>query len=141
MPDWIDIARRIYAFEWVDAAANWLKAHDQSLDLWTIWLVCGGVVVWTSVKLGSRLALRGTDDETGVGVELKRQKVAEVLMGTALATLYGLTLWAYYDDMLFDFWPRVGLRVFLVIGVWAAAVFGVRFIAALVREHRRDATP
>lgn len=117
-----------------DAIERWITAHDLTLDLVTVWCLAIGFGVLALVKIVSVAALRGSHDQTDVGRSLKVQKAAEAVACVAMATLYGLTLYGYYDGYQFGVWERFGVRLIVAGGVLIASVFGVRFVLALRRE-------
>ena len=122
--------------DWDDAVAAWLTAHDRTIELTAVWLLVVAFAVYALVKLVSWVTLRDQVDQTDVGRALKVQKLSEALMGVGLATLYGLGLWAYYQEYVFGVWSKLIVRSLVVLGVVGASVFGVRFVIALWRENR-----
>lgn len=114
---------------------DWLQRHDLQLDLITVWCITVGLTVWTLVKAYSWWVLWHTRDRTDVGRTMRPQKAAEAVMGLSLATLYGLTLLAYYLHWSPEFWTRLALRLFLIAGAVAASVAGLRFARALWRTN------
>lgn len=119
---------------WIGIVERWLTRHDLATDLATVWTLAIGFGVLALVKVASVAALWGTHDRTDVGRSLKWQKAAEAVSCAAMATLYGLTLWGYYSGHVFGVWERFGVRLIVAAGIVVAAVFGLRFVAALRRE-------
>lgn len=123
----------------IDTLGDWLAAHDRGVELTAIWILVAAFSVYALVKVASWAAIYHQPDRTPVGRALRIQKLAEAVMGAGLATLYALTLWAYYQHHVYGVWTRLVVRSLVVAGVVAASVFGVRFTLALRREMRRDA--
>ena len=124
-----------------DAIDTWMRQHDLQLDLITVWCIAVGLVIWSLVKAYSWAVIVRTQDRTAVGATMKPQKAAEVVMGLSLATLYSLTLVAYYLDWSPEFWTRLALRVFLIVGIAGASVAGLRFARALYTTRNGGSGP
>lgn len=125
----------------LESISLWLQRHDLTLDLITVWVLALGFGFFGVAKVVSWWTLRKTRDATMVGVTLKRQKMAEALIGFGLATLYGMTLFSYYfTGTGFGFWERLlvraGLVVVMVFGTW----YCMRFVYHLRREARGNRT-
>ena len=145
---WGEISDRWFAFnEWLydhladagnwiathwDRLGDWLTAHDQDADLYSVWLIVFSLMVLAGVKAVTWWTMYGQRDRTAVGVALKRQKVAEVIMFLAWWGLYALSLWVYYTgNMPVNIWGRMAIRGVVVGGSVAAAIFGVQLTLAL----------
>ena len=125
----------------LESISQWLQRHDLTLDLITIWVLALGFGFFGVAKVVSWLTLRETRDATMVGVTLKRQKIAEALVGFGLATLYGMTLFSYYfTDAGFGFWGRLLVRVGLVIVMALGTWYCVQFVYWLRRESKGNRT-
>lgn len=123
---WTDITH------WWDALGDWLTAHEQDADLWSVWLIVIGCTVLALVKLATWITIRNQRDRTDAGRALKRQKAAETAMFTAFATLYGLSLIAYYTGAIpVNIWGRTTIRGVVVGGTIIAALAGIRLVRAL----------
>ena len=117
-------------------ATAWMQAHDRTIELTAVWVLVVAFGVYALVKLISWWTLRQSVDQTDVGRTLKPQKLSEALMGAGMASLYGISLWAYYEHHEFGVWSKFVIRSAVVAGVVIASVAGVRFVLALRRETR-----
>lgn len=114
---------------------QWLQRNDVTIDLITVWALATGFALFGITKVLSWWTLRRQNDATMVGVTLKRQKMVEALIGFGMATLYGMTLFAYYmAEPVFNFWDRLLLRSGLFVVMVLGSVFCVQFVWALRRE-------
>lgn len=116
---------------------NFLRRHDLTIDLFTVWTLCLGFYIYALVKFVSWSVLRSQQDQTMVGVSLKRQKVAEAIMGGAMGTLYGMTLLTYYCGISYEIWVRSVVRFGVVLAVILGGIYGLEFIYHLLQETRR----
>lgn len=121
--------------QWWEGISDWLIAHDLKFDEFSVWALAVGFSVLSLVKAGTWWAIWRQRDRTPVGRALKAQKAAEVIAWGGMAALYGLTLYGYYQQYQFGFWPRLGIRALVVSGITVAAVAGLRFIRAFRRER------
>lgn len=125
----------------ITSITAWLQRHDLTLDLITVWALALGFGLFGLVKLMSWWTLRKQADQTMVGVSLKKQKLGEMFLGFGMATLYSMTLFAYYIyGTPFGFWERLAVRAGLVVAVVFASYHGVLFGYHLWRESRGGRT-
>lgn len=124
---------------------QWLRTHDVTIDLVTIWALCLGFGLFGLVKTVSWWTLRDQQDQTMIGISLKRQKLGEAIIGFGMATLYGMSLIAHYvADARFGFWDRTIIRAGLFLAMVLVSWFGVQFVYHLRREassHRTGSIP
>lgn len=116
---------------------RFVRQHDATIDLAVVWMLAVGTAILSLVKLVSWLVLRTQDDQTMVGVSLKRQKLGEGFGWGSLSVLYSLTLYAYYTHDAWGYWPRLIVRVSLAASIFVAVVTGIAFIYYLLREILR----
>jgi hypothetical protein len=109
----------------------WVTAHDLTIDLVTIWALTLGFATLSAVNAISWIVLRNQHDLTPVGKALKGKKASEAVMCLAMASLYGLTLAAFYFGTEFGIWDRLTIRAFVIAGIGGAAVYGIRFVKSL----------
>jgi hypothetical protein len=117
----------------------WMVRHETTSDLATVWVLVLCLAVAGGVNVVTWWILRHTRDRTSFGFTLKRKKLAEGIAELGLSSLYALILWGYYQGHQFGPFWRYSVRVAVALGLIAAAVWGIRFIVALVRENRRAA--
>lgn len=124
---------------------QWLRTHDVTIDLVTVWGLCLGFGLFGLVKAVSWWTLREQKDQTMIGVALKRQKLGEAIIGGGMATLYGMSLLTYYvADAGIGFWDRTIIRAGLFLAMVLVSWFGVQFVYHLRREassHRTGSIP
>lgn len=121
----------------IDALGAWLARHEETADHITVWALLIGFTVLFLVETGTWLVLRGSRDQTPVGVWLKRKKVGYAVLGVGMATLYGATLWISYGwpgAPRIGVWERTVLRLVVLGGTGGAAISGIMFIRALWRR-------
>ena len=125
----------------LDACGDWLARHEEKADLWTVWVLVIGFVVLALVKIVTWHIIAKQHDRTDVGRSLKRQKLAEFVMHTCLAMLYGASLVIYYSEggVVLGVWQLMVIRLLLIGGMTVAAYAGLRFVRAL--QHERWGEP
>ena len=114
-----------------------LRRHDLTIDLFTIWTMCLGFYIYALVKFISWSALRGQQDQTMVGATLKRQKLAETALGLSMGTLYGMTLMTRYGVISYEIWVRSTVRFGVALVIILGGIYGLQFIYYLLQEIRR----
>lgn len=124
-----------FVFPLMDGTDRWLRTHDRTIDEITVWCLASGPIGLSVVKLLSYLELRGQRDQTPVGQAIRPQKLSEALAWLMFGLLYSLTLYAYYGSVDVGFWPRIFLRMALIVSVAFALLYGVRFIFTLRNER------
>lgn len=116
---------------------RWLKGHDVTIDLLTVWGVVVMGVLLALVNVVAWWWLRDTTDQTMVGVSLKRKKRAEAFKEMGWSLYWGMVLMAFYAAYQFGFWERLGIRALIVIAYVVAVINGVRFIYYLRQERKK----
>ncbi len=116
---------------------DFLRRHDLTIDLFTIWTMCVGLYVYALVKIASWSVLRGQQDQTMVGVILKWQKMAEAALGLSMGTLYGMTLMTHYFGVTYEIWARSLVRLSVSLAIILGGIYGLQFIYYLLQEIRR----
>lgn len=114
---------------------QWVARHDQTIDIVTVYLFAVGFALLAIVELLTWAAMIGQEDRSKLGTVLRKKKVAYVLICSAMALLYGMTLYGYHQAYNFGFRPRFGLRLLGMTGIILAVFFGVWFITLLLRQR------
>jgi len=128
--------------EWNDAAADWVDRHEAILDLITVWSLVIGLSIGAVVFAVLWLVMRQQHDGTDFGKALRTQWGAMSISKVALATLYGITLYIYYQGQNpLNTWTYLLIRLVLTVSILAAALAGVRALIQLRRETRTVAAP
>src|SRR5690349_12790444 len=94
------------AWSWGNVKA-WLYRHDRSFDEITVWAIALGWTIWSLSKVPPLFALWGAKDRTAIGRTMRPQKASEMVAGLSIASLYWLTLIAYYAEWMPTFWTRL----------------------------------
>ena len=115
----------------------WVRRHDTTLDLITVWMLWTVTGVLAVAMFVAWWHLRPTADQTRIGSSLKHQKLALALFFVGLNSLYGMTLYSDYLDHQFGPPERTFLRFGLAVTGTVAVALVARFIYYLRRERRR----
>lgn len=116
---------------------DFLRRHDLTIDLFTVWTLCLGFYIYALVKFVSWSVLRSQHDQTMVGATLKRQKLAETALGLSMGTLYGMTLMTYYCAISYEIWVRSAVRFGIALVIILGGIYGLQFTYYLLQETRR----
>jgi hypothetical protein len=117
-------------------AEDWITTHDLTIDLVTVWALVIGFATLSIVDFATWASMLGQYDETQLGSRLRPKKLGNAIICLAMSMLYGMSLFAYYREHQFDIWTIFLLRIFLIVGIITASLFGARFFLAFRRETR-----
>jgi hypothetical protein len=117
---------------WHDVWA-WGGRYDATLDMIVVWALFVGSLIMAIAKFIAWETLRGTTDVERLGRSLKRQKLSESFIWSALSLLYAMTLAEMYGYQSAPH-ERMSIRVALVVTIVVATYYVLRFIRDLRRE-------
>lgn len=115
---------------------HWLQAHDLAVQVIVVWIVALSSFAIALAMFTAWLTLRGTRDQTKVGMTLKWQKIAVSTALLANGMYWSMVLVSFYYDWRADFWDRMALMLVFSIGMMTGAVFALLFAYHLRRESR-----
>jgi hypothetical protein len=117
-------------------AEDWITLHDLTIDLVTVWTLVFGFAILAIVDFATWVSMIGQYDETQLGRRLRPKKLGNAIICSGMASLYGMTLYSYYQEYQFTIWTIFALRILLIVGIITASFFGARFFLAFRRETR-----
>jgi len=124
----------------MDGLSAFLQRHDVTIDLITIWLVVVAAAFTAIDLFRAAWELRGTEDQTDLGRDLKRQKVALGLVSFVNGFYWAFVLFAYYTDYVPGMWEKSAIRLVFAGGMVLGSVFVRLFIRSLRKERCRGTT-
>lgn len=119
------------------AVEGWVREHDVQTQITSLWVLCIGFQAWSWGKCYSWWQIVRQHDRTDVGRYMKWQLLAEFVMGQCMSAAYALTLIAHHAGHQFGVWERVFVRLFVMVGIVGAVLWGVRLVTALRRANEQ----